>query len=629
MKGVALVNYFIGKNQDNNAPISNGNVLAWIQQYDVGCHPVDRITQFFLKYFDMSSSLLDDNGSYVLVKDHNEKVWYDPYGFVQEKLGQIGEIVSLNGTRYVDGYGVYEVVSHKGNTVVKTKTWAPPNTNSLVRSISVKTLRGNQSKASIYPVLHLKNIVQRLDNIFISRISENQWLAVTVFPVIEGISGDIGKAVTGERITIFEHSLLPTPLVFTMPTQLLPGPDYSQPVYQLFAAGESKEQAIRELERTRSEVRQSEQKTLRYWQLRHEQTVDVGPIPEKYDYFWKVSNTLIKMSLQSDGTPIIIGFKPYIGNVWIRDSLWVAATLALAGHLEDAVKALYATLSYLIERPDGNYYFAYNVVTKLPNEHAFENDTTGLILYGIWQVWSLTNESTLLQDMWPIIKQSTEWILNNRDTTGLILPDAGIWETFGPHLDEHFEHMTWTSAISAFGLSKAAIMADAISEHEKANQYREGATELIQAISQHNVHNGIVTRSLESKLLDASVNLFFSEYPIFPKEWLQPTIKAMRQRLEDPFIGGIWRHESLTTEEGDLKPWTGPTFWLGQAFLMANNVNEAWRYFNHNYNNSAFCGLLPELLYSTGRPRGIGLPSYSQSGVIRSLLLYKRLYMPD
>ena len=96
------MNYFIGINQDNHAPISNGNVLAWLQQYDAGCRPVDKISQLFFKNFDMSSALLDNPGSYVLVKDHNEKVWYDPYGIVQAKLGQIGEIISLDSTQYIN-----------------------------------------------------------------------------------------------------------------------------------------------------------------------------------------------------------------------------------------------------------------------------------------------------------------------------------------------------------------------------------------------------------------------------------------------------------------------------------------------------------------------------------------------
>jgi hypothetical protein len=59
------------------------------------------------------SALLDEKGSYILVKDDNEKVWYDPYGIVKQELGQIGQIISIDSTRYIDGFGIYEVVFHK------------------------------------------------------------------------------------------------------------------------------------------------------------------------------------------------------------------------------------------------------------------------------------------------------------------------------------------------------------------------------------------------------------------------------------------------------------------------------------------------------------------------------------
>lgn len=62
-------------------------------------------------------------------------------------------------------------------------------------------------------------------------------------------------------------------------------------------------------------------------------------------YYWRISNSLLRMSLQENGSPILIGFKPYQGNVWIRD----LTTLALAGHFEEAIKGLYSVFSYLKE----------------------------------------------------------------------------------------------------------------------------------------------------------------------------------------------------------------------------------------------------------------------------------------
>lgn len=614
------MHYFVGDNPNNHAPISNGRMLTWLKQYDENGIPIDLLNQIFFPDFDLMSTLLDERGSYILAKDENEKVWYDPYGIVKQELGQIGQIISLDSTRYIDGFGIYEVVSHKGNTVVKTKTWSPWNRNVVVRAIEVGTVKGNSTNVEIFPIVHLKNISESIGNIFISRISCCQWLAVTTIPSERGQIGEIGQVVTKGKVTIFEHSSLPTTLTFQAKVSV-PNNNYSEPIYQIFAAGKTKEEAISELRFAAMNLENLYEQSITQWQKWHSKSDYILPkIPSYLQYYWRVSNSLIRMSLQENGAPILIGFKPYQGNVWIRDGIWIVTTLALAGHLEEAVKGLYSLVSYLKERPDGNYYFAYNVTTGVPNEHAYENDTTGLLLYGIWNIWNITKDDNIINNLWPIIEHSADWIINNRDDSGLIKKDAGIWETFGPHLDESFEHMTWTSAISAYGLTKAAVIAHHKGNRAQGEAYEKGATELLIAIAENNVENNIVHRSKEVRLLDASVLLFFTEFPIFPMAWLGPTVEEINKRLRDPFLGGIWRHESLTTEEGDMLPWTGPTFWMGEALLKAGNLKLAWDYFNHNYCNSTFCGLLPELMYSKGKVRGIAMPSYSQSGVIRSIL---------
>lgn len=612
--------YFIGENPNNHAPISNNNILTWITQYDKNNIPVDLLNQIFFPDFDLMNTLLDTRGSYILVKDENEKVWYDPYGIVKQDLGQIGQIISLDHTRYIDGFGIYEVVSHKGNTTVKTKTWSPWNSNIVVRSIQVSTLKGNATNMEIFPIVYLKNISERIGNIFISHISCCTWLAVTTIPSIEGKIGDVAKVVTGGKVTTFEHSSIPTGLTFHCSASV-PCNGYSHPIYQLFAAGKTKEEAISQLQLAMKNIKNLYKDTLYEWKRWHTISDSILiSLPPHLQYYWRVSNSLLRMSLQKNGAPILIGFRPYQGNVWVRDGIWIITTLALAGHLEEATKGLYSLVGYLKERPDGNYYFAYNVTTGIPNEHAYENDTTGLILYGIWNLWNLTKDNNIINNLWSVIEHSANWIMTNRDETGLIKKDAGIWETFGPHLNEEFEHMTWTSAISAYGLLKASLMAHYKNMKAQAESYEKGASDIVKAIEKNNVKNNIVFRSKESLLLDSSVLLFFTEFPIFPTKWLNPTVKAVNKRLKDPFLGGLWRHESLTTEEGDLLPWTGPTFWMGEALLTADNPNLAWYYFNHNYTNSTFCGLLPELMYSKDRARGIAMPSYSQSGVIRSIL---------
>lgn len=54
------------------------------------------------------------------------------------------------------------------------------------------------------------------------------------------------------------------------------------------------------------------------------------------------SLTLLRNCLQEDSLPILIGFRPYQGNVWVRDSVWIIATLARTGHPSEALAALRA-----------------------------------------------------------------------------------------------------------------------------------------------------------------------------------------------------------------------------------------------------------------------------------------------
>lgn len=620
------MHYFIGGNRNNHAPISNGKLLAWIIQYNENNIPVDLLNQIFFPDFDLMSAMLDEQGSYILAKDENEKVWYDPYGIVKQELGQLGQIISIDHSEYIEGLGIYEVISHKGNTQVKTKTWSPWSSSIIVRSIQAKSLKGNATNVEVFPVIHVKNISERIDNIFISRVSCCQWLALTTIPSTEGEVGEVGQIVTGGKATIFEHSSITVPLIFRGKVTV-PRNRYSSPIYQLFAVGKTKQEALSQLSLAIKNIENIYEDSLDEWKRWHTVSdVLLNKLSPELKYFWRTSNSLLRMSLQENGSPILIGFKPYQGNVWIRDSIWIITTLALAGHFGEATKGLYSIVSYLKERPDGNYYFAYNVTTGVPNEHAYENDTTGLVLYGIWSIWNITKDDGILDNLWSIIEHSANWIMKNRDETGLIKKDAGIWETFGPHLGEDFEHMTWTSAISAYGLLKASEIAYYKGRYFQGNCYEKGANDILISIKENNVRDNKVFRSKESLLLDSSVLLFFTEFPIFPIEWLSTTAEEINKRLRDPLLGGIWRHESLTTEEGDLLPWTGPTFWIGEALLLAKQKEVAFDYFNHNYRNSSFCGLLPELMYSKERARGIAMPSYSQSGVIRSILYTLSLF---
>lgn len=618
--------FLTGRNPENNVPLANGKVLAWLQQYDGG-RPVDKISQLFYPNYDLGSRILGDGGSTVLVKLAHERIWYDPYGLIRVNPGQAGEIASVDSVEFVGGNGIYQVTSHKGNVVVRTRTWIPPECSALVRSIEVSTLRGDGAQAMVYPLVNLQNVAGRVSKIVLSRINNNIWLAATCSTATCVSSGDVAGSVMGMQQAAFEHGSIPTPVTFSAVRQV-PERDWSRPVYLVLALGNSKTKAVEEIKKVLASEECLYNETLTWWERWHSNGVGLDTSDNRLNYLWRTSLTLLKSCLQENSLPILVGFRPYQGNVWIRDSIWIIATLAGAGHTNEAVSALRALKKILKKRKDGNFYFAYNVVTKMPNEHSYENDSTGLILYGIWSCYRALGEKNLIREFLTFIEQCSDWICNNiTGFTGLVKPCAGISEVFGPHLGQKCEQMAWTSAISAYGLEKATIMLEELGHAEKAGKYHRCCSKLKEAIINHAVKNGILCRSVESGHLDASVlNFLFGDLEVFrDRQLLEGTVTACKERLVDPVLGGVWRYEESITEEGDLRPWLFYTFLLGEACLALGRMADAWRYFTTALNYSTFCGLFPELMYTYDLPRGIGMASFSQCAFVRAMLAHADL----
>lgn len=612
--------FFIGRNQNNHVPIDNGRVLCWLQQ-DNGQRPLDRLTQVFYPNYDLSSRVLGDEGSYLLVKLAHERIWYDPHGLVKEQPGQLGEIISVDDASFEGGNGIYRVTSHKGNVVVRTRTWVPPHADAVIRSFEVSTLKGNSTTATLYPVVHLPNLSGRVAHIYLSRLGDERWLAVTCSHAVTSASGDVGKAISGSGIAQHEHGSIPTPITFSASREI-PAGAFSKPVYLVMGLGKNKTGAVRELKKVLQNKDGMFEETANYWNAWHSKGTVLQTSDPALDYLWRTSLTLLKTSLQENGLPIMIGFKPYQGNVWIRDSVWIIATLAATGHSGDAVASLLALRKLIKKRSDGNFYFAYNCVTRMPSEHSYENDSTGLLLYGIWRCYQATGDAGLIKEFQGLIFHCADWICRNLDETGMVKPCAGISEAFGPHLGRKFEHMVWTSGISAYGLGKAAEMAQALGHPKKAAAYRQVMTKLMEASYRCGVRQGILCRSRESDGLDASTLHFLTgELALWQDpELLRATVKAFEERLVDPFLGGVWRYEEVITEEGDLRPWLFYTFLLAQAYVESGEPDTGWRHLRTALDFRSYCGLFPELMYTRDLPRGVGMPSFSQCGFLRTML---------
>ncbi|MCF6094246.1 hypothetical protein L1765_09745 [Microaerobacter geothermalis] len=614
--------FYVEIDEDNHVPLGNGNVLVWMR-HDLKNRAMDWLKQIYYPDYDLSSYLLSEDGVQIFIKDKGEKVCYDPLGLIQDHSGQLGEPISIEDTRFLPDSGIYQVTSRKGNTVVQSETWVPVDKSGVVKEFRIRTVKGNGTEVIVYPSIHLINVVNRYEHIYVSRKEENCWLAVTVPDAIYSNSGDREKVIRGTNFAVAEHGSRPLHVTWKVERTVKEG-EWSDPCEVVIAMGSSEQDAVQQLNLLVNERITEKERVRCDWETWLENGVQITGKDPKWQYYWNTSLRLLRTSIQQDGSPIMVGFAPYQGNVWVRDGVWIIDTLLKTGHIKEAVQGLRRICSLLKKRPDGNYFFAYNCKSGVPNEHSFENDSPGLLLMSIARCVLESGYPQLLNELEDVIFHCVTWIEKNRDDTGMIAPCAGIWETFGHHLNEENEHMVWASGVAVYGLT---LLADVWKIHSLGIEYegklRKLAADLKESILQQACKDHVLVRSAETDHLDASALLFFTELPIFDDKLLfSSTVKAVEERLVDPFLGGVWRHEDLTTECGDMRPWLGCTFWLIQAYHLLGEWDKACQLLKRAMNYSTRCGLFPELMYSCNKPRGIGMPSYSQSGFIRTMLQF-------
>lgn len=628
--------FFVGKESSNNVPLSNGKVLAHLQQYDQN-RPVDRIHQLFYPYFDRASSVLGDDGIYSVAKDSREGVWYDPCGLMRGEYGEGRGYVSIDNTRFVDGTGVYEVVSHKGFNRVRTTTWVSPEIDVLVRRIEVSSHLKDKRQIDLYTLLGLRGEVYSKGEVIIAAVTNHK---NKIFVAIHHTGSDSWKCGEfvdgpGKEFGSWQKGMAKqrTSGKFSFHSRLEPvSGSWSKPVYLVIGFGESRKEALKNLEKARNDSTCLYKYTLDWWTKWLRKGFQFKGTDKEYNYLLRLSLVLQKMCIQHDGMMGYAGFEEYQGNVWIRDSIWVAISLARSGHLEESLQILRGLKSIVKKRPDGNFRFAYDCRTKEHTEllretgiEVHENDSMGLLIAGIWNYYEKAKDRKVLEEFWSMVSYAARWICANRDETGMIFPCCGIWETFGPHLGKQNEHMVWTSGISAYGLRCASRIAGLLRRSGEGKQFRKISEELVDTILKKATRDGVLCRSLETDRLDASVLTFFTLFPLFDSRssLLRGTVRAIEKRLIDPVLGGVWRHEDAIFDAGDTVPWHCCTLWLVEVYLLQGKARKARSCLEWVLDNSSFCGLIPECMLTREIARGVPMPSFSQGGLCSTMLRYK------
>lgn len=193
------------------------------------------------------------------------------------------------------------------------------------------------------------------------------------------------------------------------------------------------------------------------------------------------------------------GFK-----IWPRDASMTALGFAAAGHLDEAVK-FYRWLASVQEtgsddkHPAGTWFTNYGYwAHKRPKSFVEpEWDSLGLFMIGVYQTWRLLGErdpqaaERFLNDgletdpfqpsaggptsVYDAVRRSADYIRSNINEHHYGPGDFSIWE-------EQFEWNAYTQVTYAAGLNAARLLAGSRGETDHANAWRDGATQVLEAI---------------------------------------------------------------------------------------------------------------------------------------------------
>lgn len=167
--------------------------------------------------------------------------------------------------------------------------------------------------------------------------------------------------------------------------------------------------------------------------------------------------------------PVAYGYK-----VWVRDASVSAMSLSATSHYDEAKK--YWLFMASVQNTDGTFRTTFdnwtgNAVPFVEPEH----DSIGMFLVGAYKHWVASGDTALLNELWPKLRLSADWIQNNIATNGFGAADASIWE-------EDIEYNAFSQALYVAGLWAAQQMALSQGDQTRADSYAGAASTIASAI---------------------------------------------------------------------------------------------------------------------------------------------------
>lgn len=339
-------------------------------------------------------------------------------------------------------------------------------------------------------------------------------------------------------------------------------------------------------------------RTFDYWKLWvNKEELNYSPLPEKVARLYKKSLLISRTQINNFGaiiagndSDVILFNRDTYSYLWPRDGALAAYALDLAGYAE-ITRKFFIFCSEIITK-EGYFLHKYTPTGSLgsswhPWERAnkpqlpIQEDETALVIWALWNHFKIFKDVEFIKHLYkPLIIRAADFMMDYRDhKTGLPLLSYDLWE-------ERQGILTFTLSTVYGGLTAAANFAEIFGELNLAQEYREGAGFLRQAMDKHlylekekRFARCLSPKNELDKTIDASLFGIFA-FGAYSTE--DEKVKSTMSQIESALwvktkVGGIARYENdpyYRSHENFPNPWFITTLWLAQYYIAISKNEE-------------------------------------------------------
>jgi GH15 family glucan-1,4-alpha-glucosidase len=396
-----------------------------------------------------------------------------------------------------------------------------------------------------------------------------------------------------------------------------------------------------------------------FWQLwLTRQMPDLKDLSQEISDLYKTSLLVIRTQIDNGGAIIAANdtdISSYINDtysyLWPRDGALVANALNKAGYL-DLPRAFYqfcadviTSRGYLLHKynPNGTLASSWHPWYRGgQKELPIQEDETALVLWSLWHHFQQFGDVYFIMPFYrnlicPIADFLTEY---RHPENGLPLPSYGLWE-------ERRGVLAWTAATVWGGLMAGANFAEAFGENLRAEEYRQVAQDIKQAVEKHiwqpdldRFAKMVYQNEENSWEVDSTIDASLSglwQFGMYPPDdpKIISTMQAIRERLwvKTP-VGGIARYEndgyhqvSQDLENVPGNPWFISTLWvaewLARTAQSEGELAKSQELLAWVPKHALPSGIMAEQLHPyTGEPLSVSPLTWSHAAFVNTVLEY-------